>query len=245
MGVQYVSDMSVAGVDQCYIFNNHLIWWYFKYFWKATQEGTNHGIADNNEVLTVLRFLHDLGTIIYFGSEENEQADGESLGSLVILDPQWLIDIFKRVITVKPNEDQVSWLVASLEINVITFCFGTGWDCRSLVDVLPYTMFMPQFKSQRSKFVEHGTSVFIHHCNINLIKVLLTTFWRACFFESRATKSVSFPNGRYFVSSFCKTSIDFRVREWHFGIKTVRRNKPTESKLLNELWNKKKLSGEK
>ena len=146
MGVRYVSDMSVVGVDQYYIFNNHLIWWYLKYFWKATQEGANHGIADNNEVLTVLRFLHDLGTIIYFGSEENEQADGESLGSLVILDPQWLIDIFKRVITVKPNEDQVSWLVASLEINVNTFCFGTCWDCRSLAEVLPYTMFMPQSK---------------------------------------------------------------------------------------------------
>ncbi|XP_044166090.1 uncharacterized protein LOC122950038 [Acropora millepora] len=51
-------------------------------------------IHDYQEFLTVLDFLHDQRIIIHFD-------DTDELNELVVLDPQWLIDVFKEVITVK------------------------------------------------------------------------------------------------------------------------------------------------
>ena len=70
---------------------------------------TNTGIKDSNETCAVLHFLHNMGTIIYFGTDEDTAgASQSSLKHLVILDIQWLIDVFRTIITVKPNENQVS-----------------------------------------------------------------------------------------------------------------------------------------
>ena len=52
-------------------------------------------IYDNQEFVTLLNFFHDQRILIHF----DETA---VLNSLVILDPQWLIDVFKKVITVQP-----------------------------------------------------------------------------------------------------------------------------------------------
>ena len=52
------------------------------------------GIDDDEQFRTLLKFLHDQKILIHF----SETAD---LEKMVILSPQWLIDIFKEVITVK------------------------------------------------------------------------------------------------------------------------------------------------
>ena len=52
-------------------------------------------IQDHQEFVTVLDFLHDQRILIHFD-------DTVELNKLVVLDPQWLIDVFKAVITVKP-----------------------------------------------------------------------------------------------------------------------------------------------
>ena len=52
----------------------------------------------------MLNLYHDLGTIIHFWGDK----ESESLRNIVILDPQWLIDVFRKVITVKPDDEQVS-----------------------------------------------------------------------------------------------------------------------------------------
>ena len=52
-------------------------------------------IVDDEEFLTVLNFLHDQRILIHVD-------DSPQLNKLVVLDPQWLIDVFKKVITVKP-----------------------------------------------------------------------------------------------------------------------------------------------
>ena len=51
-------------------------------------------IDDDQEILTLLHFLHDQRIFIHFD-------DSPELSQLVVLDPQWLIDVFKKVITVK------------------------------------------------------------------------------------------------------------------------------------------------
>ncbi|XP_072031721.1 uncharacterized protein [Amphiura filiformis] len=61
------------------------------------------GIQSDTELFTMLHFYHDLGTIIYFGGNGNTN---KYLQDMVILDPQWLIDIFKRIITVLPRHQQ-------------------------------------------------------------------------------------------------------------------------------------------
>ena len=58
--------------------------------------------------MTMLQLYHDLGALIYFGGDKTEQE--KALKDIVILDPQWLIDVFKAVITILPNEKQVSWI---------------------------------------------------------------------------------------------------------------------------------------
>ena len=52
------------------------------------------GISDEEQFETLLIFLHDQRILINFH-------DTEKLKDLVILDPQWLIDLFRKVITVK------------------------------------------------------------------------------------------------------------------------------------------------
>ena len=52
-------------------------------------------INKDSEFLTLLNYLHDLRLLIHFD-------DTPELNDVVILDPQWLIDVFKKVITVTP-----------------------------------------------------------------------------------------------------------------------------------------------
>ena len=52
------------------------------------------GIDDDKQFRTLLNFLHDQRILIHF-------SDTTNLDKMVILSPQWLIDIFKEVITVK------------------------------------------------------------------------------------------------------------------------------------------------
>ena len=54
-------------------------------------------ISTENDFKTLLNFLHDLRILIHFD-------DTAELNDLVFLDSQWLIDVFKMVITVKPYD---------------------------------------------------------------------------------------------------------------------------------------------
>ncbi|XP_071496793.1 cyclic GMP-binding protein C-like [Diadema antillarum] len=77
-------------------------------------------MGSDDEIVTMLHFYHDLGFIVYFGEEKEQEKEEEmeeemaketdkvkqkdkeasNLGDFVILNPQWLIDVFKKVITV-------------------------------------------------------------------------------------------------------------------------------------------------
>ena len=56
----------------------------------------------DQDLQTMLNFYHDLGRIIYFGSLSKDKA---ALADMVILDPQWLVDVFKQVITISSAKD--------------------------------------------------------------------------------------------------------------------------------------------
>ena len=59
------------------------------------------GITDRSEFRAALNFLHDQRILVHFD-------DSAELNDLVILKPQWLVDILKEVITVKPFEQEQS-----------------------------------------------------------------------------------------------------------------------------------------
>jgi len=52
-------------------------------------------IDEDKEFQTLMNYLHDVRSLIHFD-------DSLELNKLVVLDPQWLIDVFKKVITVQP-----------------------------------------------------------------------------------------------------------------------------------------------
>ena len=54
-------------------------------------------IDDEEEVTAMLNFYHDLGVIVKHGRT-------------VVLQAQWLIDLFKQLITVRPHDEAVSVL---------------------------------------------------------------------------------------------------------------------------------------
>ena len=56
-------------------------------------------IVDDKEFRTVLNFLHDKRILIHF-------SDTPELDKLVVLDPQWLVDVFKKVITIPPYDSK-------------------------------------------------------------------------------------------------------------------------------------------
>ena len=64
---------------------------------KIASEGCK--IYGDQEFLTLLNFFHDQRILIHFD-------DTPVLNNLVVLDPQWLINVFKKVITVKPYDHQ-------------------------------------------------------------------------------------------------------------------------------------------
>ncbi|XP_030834083.1 uncharacterized protein LOC115918433 [Strongylocentrotus purpuratus] len=60
-------------------------------------------ITSESELLTMLTFYHDLGYIVYYGGIEEQKS---LLRDMVILNPQWLIDVFKQVITIMDHADR-------------------------------------------------------------------------------------------------------------------------------------------
>ncbi|XP_033101038.1 uncharacterized protein LOC117104330 [Anneissia japonica] len=61
------------------------------------------GVIKKIQLFTMLHFYHDLGNIIYYGERHTP---GSALNDIIILNPHWLICIFRRVITVKDPSEQ-------------------------------------------------------------------------------------------------------------------------------------------
>ena len=57
------------------------------------------GISSTKQFMAMLNFLHDQRILVHFD-------DTKQLNRMIILDPQWLIDVFKEVITIRPYQSQ-------------------------------------------------------------------------------------------------------------------------------------------
>lgn len=77
----------------------------FLVFFQIEDIAGEEEITSNAEVKTMLQFYHDLGLVIYYGGSG---ALDNLLRNTVILNPQWLIQLFKRVIAATEVKDKVS-----------------------------------------------------------------------------------------------------------------------------------------
>ena len=78
----------------------------FELFLQIREVAKEEGIFAKDEFKTMLQFYHDLGVIVYYGGLGTLD---NTLRNTVILKPQWLVDMFKRIITVRDLEQQVAF----------------------------------------------------------------------------------------------------------------------------------------
>ena len=99
-------------------------------------------VNEDNEFTTLMNYLHDLRCLIHF-----DHTDG--LKKIIILNPQWLIDVFKKVITVKPydaDEEKFldSWLKLEregiLDEDLLAHVWGPLFNeketCATLIEIM-------------------------------------------------------------------------------------------------------------
>ncbi|XP_071943202.1 uncharacterized protein [Antedon mediterranea] len=72
-------------------------------FKQVTKISSKCHINTNIQLFAMLHFHHDLGNIVYYGERDTPYS---ALNDIIIIIPQWLIYIFRLVITVKNPSDQ-------------------------------------------------------------------------------------------------------------------------------------------
>ena len=105
------------------------------------------GISIEEQFLTMLNLLHDQRVLIHFD-------DTPELNKIVILDPQWLVDVFKKVITIPPfkkskREHREQWKKLEekgiLEKKLLNDLWDPLFDTRENFDVNSLINMMEKF----------------------------------------------------------------------------------------------------
>ena len=66
----------------------------------------NHNICKREEVSALLQFYHDLGMLVHYSSD-TDRSTAVDLSSTVVLNPQWLIDMFTQIAAASPPKEKV------------------------------------------------------------------------------------------------------------------------------------------
>lgn len=75
-------------------------------FYQIQELAGNVGITDEDEIKIMVNFYHDLGLLIHYGSSGTID---NVLRNTVVLQPHWLVDMFRSVVLAKPKTDKVSF----------------------------------------------------------------------------------------------------------------------------------------
>ncbi|XP_071947497.1 cyclic GMP-binding protein C-like [Antedon mediterranea] len=70
---------------------------------QARDEAKQLGIQDEKELFDMLHLLHNVGIIAFYGDYDR---NNDALADMVVLNPQWLLDIFTKVITITKREEK-------------------------------------------------------------------------------------------------------------------------------------------
>ena len=122
------------------------------------------GVITVNEFRTLLAFYHDLGILIHYGGPH---VLDNALQRTVILKPQWLIDMFKRIITVKEGDQQVG------KIPRKKWQISTHWDWDKMAATLADDIFKCIFLNENYRILIQISLKFIPKSPINKEVVLV------------------------------------------------------------------------
>ena len=112
------------------------------------REGATLGITSSEEIQRMLTLFHDMGLILHFSGNE-------TLNNLVILDPQWLIDMICKVIRdpVVHNVNVADELAKDKQLlvteglasrDILDYFWGTE-HCKFMLEVMKMTLLLSEY----------------------------------------------------------------------------------------------------
>ena len=158
-------------------------------------------ISDELEFTTLLNFLHDQRIVIHF-------CDTPSLNKMVVLDMQWLIDVFKKVITVEPYGVEGShyrdlWLkvekTGRLDEELLAHVWGALYQQRevfqSLIQIMEKFSLMCEWPSSNDRKQYLVPSMLMSYPSEDVVGLVATSRLPSLYisFHSRQVPTSLFP----------------------------------------------------
>lgn len=143
-------------------------------FYQIQELAGNVGITDEDEIKIMVNFYHDLGLLIHYGSSGTID---NVLRNTVVLQPHWLVDMFRSVVLAKPKTDKVSFknydsfctvyqfFADSINQLIFFMYFQFMWSCKIF-----YMIILGGFFS--------GVSVKTNGKHLNRRASLMIPFWK-------------------------------------------------------------------
>lgn len=158
-------------------------------------------ISDELEFTTLLNFLHDQRIVIHF-------CDTPSLNKMIVLDMQWLIDVFKKVITVEPYGVEGShyrdlWLklekTGSLDEELLAHVWGALYQQKevfeSLIQIMEKFSLMCEWPSSNDRKQYLVPSMLMSYPSEDVVGLVATSRLPSLYisFHSRQVPTSLFP----------------------------------------------------
>ncbi|XP_078380671.1 uncharacterized protein LOC144663555 isoform X1 [Oculina patagonica] len=153
------------------------------YKWISSEEARQVAIevcqiSDEEEFMTLVRLLHDQRIIIHFDDTPN-------LNKMVVLDIQWLVDVFKKVITIEPYDGKGRaykdlWLklekTGVLDEKLLEHVWGPLYDqketCESLIEIMEKFSLLCSWPSSDGRKQYLVPSMLMSHPSEDIIRLV-------------------------------------------------------------------------
>ncbi|XP_078380647.1 uncharacterized protein LOC144663539 isoform X2 [Oculina patagonica] len=135
-------------------------------------------ISDEEEFMTLVRLLHDQRIIVHFD-------DNPSLNKMVVLDIQWLVDVFKKVITIEPYDGKAKqykdlWLklekTGILDEKLLQHVWGPIYDQKetseSLIEIMERFSLLCSWPSSEERKQYLVPSMLMTHPEEDIIRLV-------------------------------------------------------------------------
>lgn len=143
-------------------------------FYQIQELAGNVGITDEDEIKIMVNFYHDLGLLIHYGSSGTID---NVLRNTVVLQPHWLVDMFRSVVLAKPKTDKVSFKNWQFLHSVPIFCrFHQPVDFLYVFSI--YVKLQNFLYDNLGRFFFSGVSVKTNGKLLNRRASLMIPFWK-------------------------------------------------------------------
>lgn len=179
-------------------------------FYQIQELAGNVGITDEDEIKIMVNFYHDLGLLIHYGSSGTID---NVLRNTVVLQPHWLVDMFRSVVLAKPKTDKVSFknydsfctvyqfFADSINHLIFFMYFQFMWSCKIFYMIILGFFFSGVSVKTNGKLLNRRASLMIPFWKISGRKSACRSqffwvWWRSLTF-------CVLPSPRYFWNTCC------------------------------------------